>query len=62
MRDLSKALGIILGIIGVIWILQGLDIAFAPQSFMTGDPLWVVLGVVAVLAGAAVLWRGARKR
>jgi hypothetical protein len=62
MRDLSKALGIILGIAGVIWILQGLDIEFAPQSFMTGDPLWVVLGVVAVLAGSALLWRGARRK
>jgi hypothetical protein len=62
MRDLSKALGIILGILGVIWILQGLDVAFAPQSFMTGDPLWVVLGAVAVLAGGAVLWRGPRSK
>jgi hypothetical protein len=62
MRDLSKALGIILGILGVIWILQGLDVAFAPQSFMTGDPLWVVLGAVAVLAGGAVLWRRARHK
>ncbi len=56
------ALGIILGIVGVIWILQGLDVAFAPQSFMTGDPLWVVLGAVAVLASGAVLWRRARRK
>jgi hypothetical protein len=62
MRDLSKALGIILGIVGVIWILQGLDVDFAPQSFMTGDRLWVVLGVVAVLAGGAFLWRGAQRK
>ena len=62
MRDLSKALGVILGIIGVIWILQGLDIEFAPQSFMTGDSLWVVLGAVAVLAGGALVWRGARRK
>jgi hypothetical protein len=62
MRDLSKAVGIILGIIGVVWILQGLDIEFAPQSFMTGNRLWVVLGVVAVLAGGASLWRGLRRK
>ena len=62
MRDLNKAVGIVLGIVGVIWILQGLDIEFAPQSFMTGEPLWVVLGVVAVLAGSALLWRGARRK
>jgi hypothetical protein len=62
MRDLSRALGIILGIMGAIWIMQGLDIDFAPQSFMTGDPLWVVLGAVAVLAGGALLWRGGRRK
>jgi hypothetical protein len=55
------ALGIILGIIGVVWILQGLDVAFAPQSFMTGEPLWVVLGAIAVLTGGALLWRRARR-
>lgn len=62
MRDLSKAVGIILGVIGVIWILQGLDIEFAPQSFMTGDRLWVVLGAIAVLAGGVFLWRGLRRK
>jgi hypothetical protein len=61
-RDLSKAFGIILGLAGVIWILQGLDVQFAPQSFMTGDPVWVVLGAVAFLAGGALLWTGARRK
>ena len=62
MRDLSKALGMILAIIGVVWILQGLDIEFAPQSFMTGDRLWVGLGAVAVIAGGVFLWRGLRRK
>jgi hypothetical protein len=61
-RDLSKALGIILGLAGIVWILQGRDVEFAPQSFMTGDPVWAVLGAVAVLAGGAFLWRGARRK
>jgi hypothetical protein len=62
MRDLSRAVGIILGIVGVIWILQGLDVELAPQSFMTGEPLWVVLGAVAVVASGALLWKGARRK
>jgi hypothetical protein len=62
MRDLSRALGIILGIMGVIWILQGLDVELAPQSFMTGEPLWVVLGAVAALLGGALLWRVTRRK
>jgi drug/metabolite transporter (DMT)-like permease len=61
-RDLSKAVGIILGLAGVIWILQGIDVEFAPQSFMTGDPVWVILGVVAVMAGGVFLWRGVRRK
>jgi hypothetical protein len=57
MRDLSKAAGIILALIGLVWILQGLDVAFAPQSFMTGDIAWVVWGVLAMLAGGLLFWR-----
>ena len=58
MRDVSRAAGIILAIVGLVWILQGLDVAFAPQSFMTGDMTWVALGAVAVLVGGLLFWRG----
>ena len=61
MRDLSKVAGIILAIIGLVWILQGFDVALAPQSFMTGDPTWVVLGVLAMIIGIVLMWRGTRK-
>jgi hypothetical protein len=58
MRDVSKAAGIVLAIVGMVWILQGFDVSFAPQGFMTGDLTWVVLGVVAMLAGGILFWRG----
>lgn len=58
MHDLSKVAGIILAIIGLVWILQGFDVALAPQSFMTGDMTWVVWGVVAMAAGGLLFWRG----
>jgi len=58
MREVGRALGIILGIVGVIWILQGFDFYFAPQSFMTGDRAWIVIGAVAVVAGVALVGRG----
>jgi hypothetical protein len=57
-RDLSKAAGIILAIVGLVWILQGLDVAFAPQSFMTGEMAWVAWGAVAMLAGGFLFWKG----
>lgn len=52
------AAGVLLLIAGGIWILQGLDIAFAPKSFMTGNPWWVLWGAVAVALGAALLRKG----
>lgn len=62
MREVGRALGIILGIVGVIWILQGLDFYFSPQSFMRGDPAWVVWGVLALLVGGSLLWKGRSRR
>lgn len=50
-------LGLLLAGAGVVWILQGLRVAFAPRSFMTGDPVWIALGLSAVLVGLAlVIW------
>ena len=52
--------GIVLLLSGTIWILQGFDLAFAPQSFMTGNTAWVLWGTVAVLAGGVLIWRSRR--
>lgn len=62
MREVGRAAGIILGIVGLIWILQGLDVYFAPQSFMTGDRMWVVWGVLAMLVGGSLMWRGRSRK
>jgi hypothetical protein len=50
------ALGLLISAGGAVWVLQGLRVAFAPRSFMTGDPLWVVIGALAVAAGLALAW------
>ena len=54
--------GGILIVIGVVWILQGFDVAFAPESFMTGDQFWIGGGALAVIAGAGLMWWGYRSR
>lgn len=36
---------------GLVWLAQGLNLPFAPGSFMTADPLWAVIGAVTALAG-----------
>ena len=47
--------GALLAIAGLVFVLQGLDVDFAPKSGMTGDPLWVVLGSLAVVCGLALV-------
>ena len=56
------AMGVVLLIAGTIWILQGLNIAFAPESFMTGDRFWSGAGLTTVAVGAGLIWWGVRSR
>jgi len=51
--------GLVLAAVGVVWILQGLDLL--KGSFMTGRSFWAWMGALAVLAGVAVVARGLRK-
>ena len=55
MRTVWLVGGALLAIAGLVFVLQGLDIDFAPKSGMTGDPLWVVLGSLAVVGGLALV-------
>ena len=61
MRIAGMALGILLSLGGAVWIAQGLNLPFAPRSFMTADRTWIVLGFVAVVVGFAT-FNWARKR
>ena len=57
--DILRVLGAVLFVIGIVWILQGLNIL--PGSFMTGQIVWAERGSAASLVGlallAAVNWR-----
>jgi hypothetical protein len=46
--------GLLLALTGAVWMLQGLRVAFAPKSFMTGRAPWVLYGAMAVAAGLAL--------
>lgn len=50
------AVGGLAVLMGLVWTLQGLNIL--PGSFMTGDPTWVVIGLIVVAAGVALLISG----
>ena len=54
-RTGAMGLGILLIATGVVWVAQGLDLAFAPSSFMTADRLWIFLGALAALTGSILI-------
>jgi hypothetical protein len=53
-RTTWMVVGLLLAVAGLIWTLQGFNVSFAPKSFMTGDGLWIVLGVLTLIAGLAL--------
>ena len=50
------AIGIFLIFAGTIWVLQGFDVTFAPESFMTGNRWWVLWGGGAMITGGLMIW------
>ena len=55
MRNVALVFGALLAFAGLVWIAQGLNLPFAPRSFMTADRTWIVLGALAVVIGAGVV-------
>jgi hypothetical protein len=62
MRLISSLLGLAMIGVGIIWILQGLNLAFR-VGFMVGDRHWVLYGALLALAGVGqLLWSNLRQR
>jgi hypothetical protein len=55
-------LGAVLLLAGAVWLAQGLNLPFAPGSFMTADPLWAVIGAATAVAGLVVMATALRRR
>ncbi len=53
MRLALRILGVVLVLLGAVWILQGINVL--PGSFMTGQIQWAIYGVVAMVVGSALL-------
>jgi drug/metabolite transporter superfamily protein YnfA len=61
MRISMTIIGILLVLMGGVWILQGINVL--PGSFMTGQTKWAVIGAVTAVIGIALVIlarRGAR--
>jgi hypothetical protein len=53
MRMLMTIVGVLLVLIGGIWILQGINVL--PGSFMTGQTKWAIYGALAAVAGIVLI-------
>ncbi|HTS14047.1 MAG TPA: hypothetical protein VMH24_00145 [Candidatus Sulfotelmatobacter sp.] len=53
-------IGAMLALVGLFWIGQGLG--FIPGSFMSGNGLWAVIGLILGVVGALIAARAVRAR
>lgn len=60
MKIILNIVGVLLVLLGSIWILQGINVL--PGSFMTGQTRWAVRGGILVVAGLVGLFWANRKR
>ncbi len=61
-RGLAAVVGVAMVLMGLLWVLQGLDIVRWPaSSFMLGDIVWTRNGAVLAVLGVVLIWLG-RKR
>jgi uncharacterized membrane protein HdeD (DUF308 family) len=60
MRIASNVAGVLLLLMGTIWILQGINVL--PGSFMTGQTKWAVYGAIAAVIGFVLLFSANRGR
>jgi len=49
--------GILLLLIGLVWVLQGADVVKGSQ-LMSGKPVWLVIGIVVAVAGLVLGYFG----
>lgn len=60
MRFVLAALGVVLVLVGAVWTLQGANLLGG--SVMSGSPMWLVIGLVALVAGIWLVVRAVRAR
>ena len=62
MQAISSLVGLAMMLMGGVWILQGLNLAFR-VGFMVGDKQWVAWGALLASAGLGqIVWSNTRAR
>ncbi|HXN02819.1 MAG TPA: hypothetical protein VN973_13170 [Candidatus Dormibacteraeota bacterium] len=59
MRTLSLVIGGIAILAGAVWILQGSGVL--PGSFMTGQRMWLIIGIIVGIVGLTLAYNGIRR-
>ncbi len=59
-RIWAIVIGVILGLVGAVWLLQGIGVV--KGSFMTGQPIWAIIGLVAAARTAGLPSKRFRRR
>ena len=65
MRVISSLIGVLIVLMGGIWILQGLNLAWGSlsRSFMQGGHHWAFYGAIMLIVGVCeIVWSNARQR
>ncbi len=55
MRITGVVAGCVLALMGAVWVLQGLNSQLAPQSFMTGSRMWIMIGALVFVGGLTLI-------
>lgn len=62
LRGLGGLLGILMVLMGLLWVGQGLGLILWPaESFMLADRQWAINGAVLAAAGLALVWFSRRR-
>jgi hypothetical protein len=56
LRVVAVPVGAIISLIGLVWLLQGIDVL--PGSLMSGSQFWAVAGASAVIVGLLLIGAG----
>jgi hypothetical protein len=57
MRAIKIVGGLILVLVGIVWMLQGFGASYVPTSFMTKASEWILIGMVTATAGVYLIVR-----
>jgi len=60
MRVSRLVIAVVLGLLGLVWLGQGLG--YLPGSFMSGSQFWATVGTVLLVAAAAVVILEVRRK